>query len=134
MFVCETEFATMTFAKRTFMAAAIYGLVVLLPQYLLEAKTSRDFPPTITHPEYYYGFIGVAVAWQIAFLVLASDPIRYREMMIPAIIEKASFAIAVGVLFALNRVSLAVLGAGFVDLVLGAFFVVAYLRTPEVFR
>ena len=54
--------------------------------------------------------------------------------VIPAIIEKASFAIAVGVLFALNRVSLAVLGAGFVDLVLGAFFVVAYLRTPEVFR
>jgi len=124
----------MASAKLTFRIAGIYGLVVLLPQYLLEAKTSRDFPPAITHLEYYYGFIGVAVTWQIAFLVLASDPIRYRKMMIPAIIEKASFAIAVGVLFAFNRVSLPMLGAGFVDLILGALFVVAYLRTPAVFR
>lgn len=119
----------MTFAKRTFLIAGIYGLVVLLPQYLLEAKTGRDFPPAITHPEYYYGFIGIAVAWQIAFLVLAKNPIRYRPMMIPAIIEKAAFAIAVGVLFASNGVSLPMLGAGFVDLILGALFVLAYIWT-----
>jgi hypothetical protein len=119
----------MPFAKRTFLIAVVYGLVVLLPQYLLEAKTGRDFPPPITHPEYYYGFIGVAVAWQIAFFVLAKDPVRYRPMMIPAIIEKASFGIAVMVLFVLNRVSLPMLGAGLVDLILGALFVVAYLRT-----
>ena len=121
----------MTFAKLTFRIAGIYGLVVLVPQYLLEEKTSRDFPPPITHPEYYYGFIGVALAWQIAFLVLASDPIRYRKMMIPAIIEKLSFAIAVGVLFTLNRVSLPMLGAGTVDLILAALFVIAYIRTRD---
>ena len=119
----------MAFAKRAFLIAGIYGLVVLLPQYLLEAKNGRDFPPAITHPEYYYGFIGIAVAWQIAFLVLAKNPIRYRPMMIPAIIEKATFAIAVGVLFAHNRVSLPMLGAGFVDLILGTFFVLAYIWT-----
>jgi len=127
----KKRLARMAFAKRTFLIAGIYGLIVLLPQYLLEAKSGRDFPPAITHPEYYYGFIGVAVAWQIAFLVLAKDPVRYRGMMIPAIIEKASFAIAVGVLFALNRVSLPMLGAGFVDLILGLLFVVAYLRTLQ---
>ena len=119
----------MDFAKRTFLIAGIYGLVVLLPQYMLEAKNGRDFPPAITHPEYYYGFIGIAVAWQIAFLLLAKNPIRYRPMMIPAIIEKAAFAIAVGVLFALNGVSLPMLGAGFVDLILGALFVLAYIGT-----
>ena len=99
----------MAFAKRTFLIAGVYGLIVLLPQYLLEEKNGRDFPPAITHPEYYYGFIGVAVAWQIAFFVLAKDPLRYRPMMIPAMIEKASFGIAVGLLFALNRVSLPML-------------------------
>jgi hypothetical protein len=114
---------TMLFAKRNFLIAGVYGLVVLLPQYLLEARIGRDFPPAITHPEYYYGFIGVAVAWQIAFFVLAKDPVRYRPMMIPAIIEKATFGIAVGVLFALDRVSLPMLGAGFVDLVLFALFI-----------
>ena len=124
----------MAFAKRTFLIAGVYGLVVLLPQYLLEAKNGRDFPPAITHPEYYYGFIGVAVAWQIGFLVLAKDPVRYRAMMIPAIIEKATFGIAVGVLFALNRASLPMLGFGFVDLIFGALFVVAYIRTPASWR
>ena len=69
------------------------------------------------------------MAWQIAFLLLAKNPIRYRPMMIPAIIEKAAFAIAVGVLFALNGVSLPMLGAGFVDLILGALFVLAYIWT-----
>lgn len=121
----------MAFARLTFLIAGIYGLVILLPQYLLEARTGRDFPPAITHPEYYYGFIGVAVAWQIAFLVLAKDPVRYRPMMIPAIIEKGSFGIAVVLLFVLNRVSLPMLGAGLVDLILGALFVIAYMRTLD---
>ena len=117
----------MAFAKRTFLIAGIYGLVALLPQYLLETKNGRDSPPAITHPEYYYGFIGIAVAWQIAFLLLAKHPILYRPMMVPPIIEKATFAIAVGVLFARNRVSLRMLGAGFVDLILGVLFVLAYI-------
>ncbi|HET6889725.1 MAG TPA: hypothetical protein VFH31_01375 [Pyrinomonadaceae bacterium] len=121
----------MDFAKLTFLIGGIYGLVVLLPQYLLEARTGRDFPPTITHPEYYYGFIGVAVSWQIAFLVLAKDPVRYRPMMIPAILEKASFGIAVVLLFALNRVSLPMLGAGLVDLILAALFVIAFMQTQD---
>ena len=72
---------------------------------------------------------GIAVAWQIAFFVLAQDPVRYRSMMIPAIIEKATFAIAVSVLFAFNRVSLPMLGAGLVDAILAVLFAVAFIRT-----
>ena len=120
----------MRFAKLLFLVAGTYGLVVLLPQYFLEEKTSRDFPPPITHPEYYYGFIGVAVAWQVLFLVLAKNPVRYRAMMIPAILEKASFAIAVIILFLQNRVSPVMLGAAVIDLIFGLLFVVAYVKTP----
>ena len=121
----------MAFAKLTFLIAGVYGLVVLLPQYLLAARISRDFPPAITHLEYYYGFIGIAVSWQIVFLLLAKDPVRYRPMIIPAIIEKWSFAIAVVLLFAFNRVSMQMLGAGLVDLILGTLFVIAYVRTLD---
>lgn len=120
----------MKFARRVFLLAGIYGLLVLVPLYFLEEKTSRDFPPPITHPEYYYGFIGVAVAWQVLFLFLARDPSRYRPMMIPAVLEKASFAIAVFVLFALDRVPFLMLVAAIPDLILGALFVAAYLKTP----
>jgi hypothetical protein len=119
----------MKFARSLFSIAGIYGLLVLLPQYFLEAKTGRDFPPPITHPEYYYGFIGVALSWQVLFLILARDPVRYRAMMIPAVLEKATFGIAAVVLFLLGRVSAVMLGFGIVDLVFGALFAIAYAKT-----
>lgn len=102
-----------------------------LPMYLLEAKTGRDFPPGITHPEYYYGFIGVTVAWQILFITLSKDPIRYRLMMIPAILEKVSFGVAIIVLFWQERVSIFILAAALVDLCLGVLFVMSYLKTSK---
>lgn len=114
-----------------FLIASAYGLLVLLPQYFLEDRTSRDFPPAITHPEYYYGFVGVAVAWQLVFLLISRDPIRYRPIMIPAILEKASFGFAAIGLFAVDRLSGQVLAAGLLDLVLGILFVAAYFRTRE---
>ena len=72
----------MVFARRTFLIAGVYGLLALVPMYFLEGRIGRDIPPPITHPEYFYGFIGVAVAWQVAFLVIARDPVRFRPLMI----------------------------------------------------
>jgi hypothetical protein len=119
----------MKFARYVFLIAGVYGLLVLLPMYFLEEKNSRDFPPAITHPEYYYGFVGVAVAWQILFLFLATDPKRYRPMIIPAVLEKATFGIAVVFLFIQSRIPFLVLVVGIPDLILGVLFVVAYLKT-----
>jgi hypothetical protein len=121
----------MKFARFVFLIAGIYGLIVLLPMYLLEEKTGRDSPPPITHPEFYYGFIGVAVAFQILFLIVSRDPVRYRPMMIPAIVEKASFGIPVLVLFLKHRVSSLTLAPAFIDAVLGVLFVVSYLKTKS---
>ena len=119
----------MTFSRRLFLVAGIYGLVALLPQYFLEKKTGLDYPPPITHPEFFYGFIGVAVAWQVAFLIVSTDPLRYRLLMIPAVLEKASFGLAVVALFAMGRVNSLMLAAACIDLVLGALFAVAFVRT-----
>jgi hypothetical protein len=121
----------MKFARRLFLIAGVYGLIVLLPQYFLEAKTGRDFPPPITHPEYYYGFIGVALAWQVLFLIISRDPVRYRAMMIPSVLEKATFGIAAVILFLKGRVTSLMLGFGIIDLILGALFVAAYAKTQE---
>ena len=120
----------MIFAKRVFLGAAVYGLIVLLPQYLLESKTGRDFPPAITHPEYYYGFIGIAVAWQIVFLIVSRDPVRYRPIMLAAVVEKAVFGFPAIALYATNQLSRQMLGAGLIDLTLGTLFIIAYRRTP----
>lgn len=121
----------MKFAKYTFYAAGIYGIIALLPQYFMEAKNNRDFPPAITHPEYFYGFIGVALAFQVAFLIIASNPLKYRMMMIPSIIEKFSFAIAVFALFAFGRVHQIMVGLAGIDLILGILFITSYFKTEK---
>ena len=104
-------------------------MIVLLPQYFLEARTGRDFPPAITHVDYYYGFIGIAVAWQLVFLVIAGDPIRYRPLMLAAVVEKLAFGVPALALYAHGRLSGQLLAAGVIDLTLGTLFVIAYIRT-----
>ncbi len=121
----------MTFAKRVFFIAGVYGVLVLVPQYFMEGRIGRDFPPAITHPEHFYGFIGVALAWQVLFFVIARDPVRYRGAMVPAILEKLAFGVAAIVLFAQGRLAVPVLGAGVFDLVLAALFGIALRVTPR---
>jgi len=117
----------MKFPKLIFLVAGIYGLLVMLPQYFLEAKTGIDYPPAITHPEFFYGFIGVTVAWQVLFLVMSRDPVRFRPAIIPSIIEKAGFSIAAVVLFLQHRLAAVVLIPAGIDVILGTLFVVAYV-------
>jgi hypothetical protein len=121
----------MRFARAVFRIAGVYGLIVLLPLYFLEERLGRDSPPAITHSEYYYGFIGCAIAFQIAFLIIGQDPVRYRPVMIAAILEKFAYGIAALVLAAQGRIAGAPLAGAVIDLVLGVLFVIAYLRTAS---
>lgn len=118
----------MTFARRVFRFAGIYGLIVMMPQYFLESRIGDDNPPPITHPEFFYGFIGVAVAWQVAFLIIAQNPLRYRPLMLAGVVEKFSFATAVAVLLVRGRVAAAVVAFAGIDFVLGLLFLAAWLR------
>lgn len=121
----------MAFAKWVFRAAGVYGLIVLPPYYFLERQIGENDPPAITHPEYFYGFLGVAIAWQIAFLAISRDPARLRPLMPAAMLAKGTFGIAAIVLFARQRISAPVLSFALVDLALGALFAVAYWKTAE---
>lgn len=121
----------MKFARVTFLIAGVYGLVALLPQYFLEAETGRRLPPPVTHPEYYYGFIGVAVAWQFVFLIVSRDPQRFRPLMLAAVLEKLSFGIPAVILYAQQRLPALMLAGGLLDLVLASLFITAYAKTAE---
>ncbi len=118
----------MKFAKYTFLVGGTLGLLALLPQYFLESKVGIDTPPAITHPEFFYGFLGVAIAFQIAFLIIASDPVKYRLMILPSIVEKFSFGIAVMVLFLTGRAAGQIVIAGSLDLILGLLFIVSWFK------
>jgi hypothetical protein len=119
----------MKFAKIVFLIAGIQGFLILTPMYFLENKIGRDTPPAITHPEHFYGFVGVALAWQVLFLVLSTDPMRYRPMILPSILEKVTWGIALIVLRLQSRLALSTFAIGSVDWIFAFLFLAAYFTT-----
>jgi hypothetical protein len=119
------------FARRVFFWAGIYGLVVLLPFYFLEDRIGRDFPPAITHPENYYGFRGVALAWQLAFIVISRNPPRLRPVMLAAVAEKLLGATPVFVLLTAARVPGPSVVFAAIDLTLAVLFLLSYRAAVE---
>src|SRR5215831_8876754 len=117
----------MKFAKIVFWIAGVWGILVLTPLYFIFDLIGRTDPPLITHPGFYYGFAGTALAWQFAFFVIGADPVRHRPLMIPSVLEKFSFATTVIVLFLQKRISPGVLVFAGTDLLLGVFFVIAFV-------
>lgn len=118
----------MKMARWIFVIAGIYGVAALVPMYFQERMIALLHPPAITHPEYYYGFVGVALAWQLLFFQVARDPLRFHPMMLPATLEKLAFGVAAVVLYAQHRLGPLLLVSGCVDLVFAALFLLAYSR------
>src|ERR1700730_4075403 len=96
---------TLKVARRLFLAAGIYGLAVTAPMFFLENQIGQYDPPSISHSEFYYGFVCTAFAWQLSYLMLWRDPLRFYPMLIPASVGKAGFAISVLVLFGQGRLA-----------------------------
>jgi len=119
----------MKFAKIIFWIAAIWGILLITPLYFLYGTIGRQDPPPITHPGFYYGFAGCGLAWQLAFIVIARDPIRFRTMMPVAVFEKFSFGAATAVLYLHHRLHASDLALGVIDTFLGVLFLVAFFRT-----
>jgi hypothetical protein len=121
----------MKFARYSFAAAGAVGILVLVPMYFLLEKTGIDNPPPVTHPEFYYGFIGVALAFQLVFLIIATDPIKYRPLMLAAIVEKLAFILPMAYLVATGQVSGSIIGGAVLDLLWAILFVVSYFKTAS---
>ena len=120
----------MKFAKIVFWCAGAFGVLSLAPLYFIFDLVGRQNPPPITHPQFYYGFAGVGLVWQFAFFVIATDPVRFRPMMIPAILEKVSYVSALLVLYLESRISPVQAATAIPDALLMALFVAAFLKTP----
>jgi hypothetical protein len=124
----------MRFAKIVFRIAGIWGLLVTTPLYFMFDLIGRHDPPRITHPGFFYGFAGLALSWQLAFLFIATDPARHRPLMIPSVLEKVTYSAAIIVLVLQNRTNPSDLVFAATDVLLGVLFVIAYFKSPSGLR
>jgi hypothetical protein len=122
----------MKFAKVVFWIAGVWGVLVLFPLYFMSDVIGRTDPPAITHLGYYFGFLNVTLAWQLAFFILARDPVRFRPMMIASIAEKVLYFAPIIVLRSFGLVTKAECIVALPDLVLAGLFTVAYAKARSV--
>jgi len=119
----------MKFAKVVFWCAGAFGVLLLTPVYFMFDLVGRLDPPPITHPQFYYGFAGVALAWQFVYVAIATDPARFRPMMILAALAKVSYVATLVVLYSQERISPMQAATGVPDALLAVLFVAAFLKT-----
>jgi hypothetical protein len=120
------------FPRVVFTIAGIWGVLIMTPLYFMFEAIGRAYPPPITHPDLYYGFVSVTLAWQVAFLVIASNPVRYRAFMLTAIREKFLYVGTIVMLATQGQLQTVQAAAIVVpDGLLGLLFVGAFFRTPR---
>ena len=69
--------------------------------------------------------------FQFVFMVIAADPVRFRPMMIVAVLEKLMYSSSLVVLYLQHRMHASDLVLVATDLLLGLLFVAAYFKTPS---
>jgi hypothetical protein len=114
-----------------FRIAGIYGLIVVTPLYFLEKQYGIDHPPPVVHPEFYYGFVGLCLVFQLLFLLIATDPVRFRPIMLIGIAEKLCFVIPCVILAAQQRIPGLTIFFSVLDLGWAGLFFASYLKTPR---
>lgn len=115
------------FARVAFLGASFWGAFTLLPLPFMRAAIEEGRP--LTHPEYFYGFIGVCIAFQLIFVLISRDPLRYRPMMPCCMVEKVGFALPALWLVHAGAAPRSLLVFAFADLLLLVLFLWSFLET-----
>jgi hypothetical protein len=119
----------MKLAKWIFLIAGIFGLLATIPLAFSGKVIEQMMPGSLSHPEFFYGFVLLDMCWQVLYLFLSTDPVRYRPMMIPSLLAKASGTVALTWLYVLGRVSGLWITVAIVDGVFAVLFLIAFWAT-----
>jgi hypothetical protein len=119
----------MKFAKIVFTIAGVWGILVLTPLFFLVDLTGRKYAPPSSYPHFFYGFFALALVFQLVFFIIASDPARFRPMIIAAIFEKAIYVTVCAVLYSRGQITLTDASTCFADCILGMLFICTYFTT-----
>ena len=73
----------------------------------------------------------MGIAWQIVFLIIASDPLRFRPLMLAALVEKFPFVISSVLLIVNGRTAITFAVPVAIDFILGLLFLTAFIKTES---
>ena len=103
----------------------------MVPILFAENQIEQIMPPAVNHPEFFYGFVILNMCWQVLYLFIAKDPIRFRPMMIPSFFAKASGPVALTWLFLQGRISSQWITTTILDGAFAILFLVSFWVTGQ---
>ncbi len=118
----------MQFAKWVFRIAGIYGVVLMAPMFFLEPAFNAQGQP-LTHPDHFYGFVGITLAFQFVFLTMSRDVARFRPLIPVCMFEKIVFPAAVWPLYLAGRTPGIVTVFATIDILWAVLFMLSWFRT-----
>jgi hypothetical protein len=118
------------FARIVFVVAGVLGLLLLLPLAYSAVVDGQGILPGLGGAGMFFlGFVAQYMCWQILYLVLATNPVRYRPMMIPAFFAQAMGALYPQWLYLYGFEPWVPVAA--VEIALAILFLVAYWTTGQ---
>jgi len=120
----DRDKTAVTFARRVYIVAAIYGFLAVPVLYLTEAPDP--------HRLLYFAFAGIALVFQGIFLVIARDPLRYAAFLPLTVFEKVSFGVPALAFWSQGQAADDMALGGAVDLLFAALFIIAWLKMRKV--
>jgi hypothetical protein len=119
------------FAKRVFQIAAAWGFFILTLGYGAYLLGIEGATIDTDRPELVHGFFLATLAFQVVFLIISTDPVRYRLFMLASMFEKLPFTLASLLLYSNGQAPMTAAVLGLVDGLLGLLFAVAYFVTAN---
>ncbi|RIV84524.1 hypothetical protein [Aurantiacibacter zhengii] len=120
----EKPHPSVTFARRVYIIAAIYGFLAVPALYFTDAPDP--------HRLLYFAFAGIALVFQGVFLVIARDPLRYAAFLPLTVFEKVSFGVPALAFWSQGQAADDMALGGAVDLLFAILFAAAWLKMRKV--
>ena len=122
----------MRFAKVVFVGGGIWGFAIVTPLYVLRHTVMQQHPSLATDPEFFYAFLAVTMAWQLAFVTIGLDPVGLRKLMIPAMVEKFGYVLTMVLLWLRGQAPGSEALLAIPDCALGLLFMAAFAKVYAV--
>ena len=120
----------MKFAKWVFLIGGVFGLLAIIPLYFNE----NQIAPGLKYPEFYYGFIGINIVWQIMYIYISTNPSRFRPIILFAFFVKILGVISIFWLIIIERTATWWYGIVISDLIFAILFLSAFWITGRILK